>query len=91
VAGFAAIGFDPTGMMVIGVLEVLGAVGLLVPWLSGVAALALAGLMVGAVAFTVVGLGPAQAALPAVLLVLDAVVAWVRRDRTRALLRRLRK
>ena len=91
VAGFAAIGIDPTGMLVIGVLEVLGAVGLLVPWLSGVAALALAGLMVGAVAFTVVGLGPAQAALPAGLLVLDAVVAWVRRDRTLALLRRLRK
>jgi uncharacterized membrane protein YphA (DoxX/SURF4 family) len=91
VAGFAAIGVDPTGMVVIGVLEVLGAVGLLVGPLSGVAAAALAALMVGAVLFTVVGAGPAGAVLPAVLLVLDAVVAWVRRDRTAELLRRFRK
>ncbi len=91
VAGFAAIGVDPTGMVVIGVLEVLGAVGLLVGRLCGVAAVALAALMVGAVLFTVAGPDPAGAVLPAVLLVLDAVVAWVRRGRAAGLLRRLRK
>ncbi|WP_214402946.1 DoxX family protein [Pseudonocardia lacus] len=91
VAGFAAIGVDPTGMVVIGVLEVLGAVGLLVGRLCGVAAVALAALMVGAVLFTVAGPDPAGAVLPAVLLVLDALVAWVRRDRTVELLRAMRR
>ncbi|MCO1654011.1 DoxX family protein [Pseudonocardia humida] len=90
VAGFAAIGFGPTGMAVIGVLEVLGAVGLVVARLAGVAAAALAALMVGAVLFTLAGPDPAAVVLPAVLLVLDAVVAWVRRDRTAELLRSVR-
>jgi uncharacterized membrane protein YphA (DoxX/SURF4 family) len=91
VAGFAALGIDPTGMLLIGVLEVAGAVGLLVPRLSGLAAAGLVALMVGAVAFTVVGVGAAAALLPAVLGVLAAVVAWVRRDRTAALVGALRR
>jgi uncharacterized membrane protein YphA (DoxX/SURF4 family) len=88
VAGFGALGVDPTGMLLIGVLEVAGAVGLLVPRLAGLAAAGLVALMVGAVAFTVVGVGAAAALLPAVLGVLAAVVVRLRRHRTVALLRR---
>lgn len=88
VAGFAAIGFGPAAMIAIGVLEVAGAVGLLVPRLCGVAALAFVGLMVGAVIATVLGVGAAMAVVPGTLLVLVAIVAWGRRDRTVALLGR---
>ncbi len=85
VTAFAALGFGPTGMAVIGALEVLGAVALLVPRLCGAAALGFVGLMTGAVIITVVAVGAAAAVLPAVLLVLAAVVAYGRRDRTAAL------
>lgn len=85
VAGFADLGFGTTGMYVIGALEVAGAVALLVPRLCGLAALAFAGLMVGAVTLTVLHLDAADATVPAALLVLVAIVAWARRDRTAAL------
>jgi putative oxidoreductase len=89
VAVFDEIGAGDWLRYVIGALELAGAVALLVPRLSGVAALAFAGLMLGAVATHLVVLGDSPA-LPAVLLVLTAVLAWARRDRTTALLRRLR-
>ena len=82
---FALIGFGPVATVVIGLLEVVGAVGLLVPRLCGVAALGFVGLMVGAVFFTVIGIGVGAAVLPAVLLVVVGGVAWARRDRTGAL------
>src|SRR5687767_11966528 len=66
---FALIGFGPTGTLVIGVLEVAGAIGLLVPRLCGLAALAFAGLMTGAVLLSAIGIGVAAALLPAGLLV----------------------
>ena len=50
VEAFARWGYPPAFMYVIGVLEVAGAVGLLVPRLSALASLCLAGVMVGAVA-----------------------------------------
>ena len=83
VAGFAAIGFGPVGLFVIAVLEIAGAVALLIPRLCGLAALAFVGLMLGAVVATALGVGVGMAALPATLLVLVAVVAWARRGRTR--------
>jgi putative oxidoreductase len=83
--GFALIGFGAAATMVIGLLEVAGAVGLLVPRLCGVAALGFVGLMVGAVLFTVAGIGVGAAVVPAVLLVVVGAVAWARRDRTVAL------
>jgi putative oxidoreductase len=89
--GFAAIGWGPTGTLVIGVLELAGAVGLLVPRLCGLAALGFVGLMAGAVAFTVSALGVAAAALPAVLLVLVGLLAWARWDRTAALVAMARR
>jgi putative oxidoreductase len=90
VQGFADIGFGVTGMYVIGVLELLGAIGLLVPRLCGLAGAALVALMVGAVLVTWLTLGPAMVAMPGVTLVVVAVIAWGRRGRTVELVRRVR-
>lgn len=90
VAGFADLGFGTAGMVTIGVLELIGAVALLVPRLCGLAALAFVGLMTGAVALTVLRLDAVDAVFPAVLLLLAAVVTWGRRHRTSALLTQLR-
>jgi len=90
VTGFAAMGFSTTGTVVIGVLELLGGVGLLVPRLSGIASWALVGLMVGATLATVLVVGGAMVAVPAVTLVLVATVAWVRRREVAALAREVR-
>ena len=75
---------EAVGMFVIGALEVAGAVALIVPRLCGLAALAFVGLMIGAVTVTVLHLDAADAILPGSLLVLVALVAWARRDRTAA-------
>ncbi|CAL9375173.1 hypothetical protein SUDANB176_00948 [Streptomyces sp. enrichment culture] len=69
-----------------GTLEVIGALGLLVPRLSGLAALGLTGLMTGAVITNLVAGTPSALAL--VLLPLVTVLAWGRRDSTLALLGR---
>lgn len=89
VAVFDEIGAGDWFRYLIGALELAGAVALLVPRLSGVAALAFTGLMLGAVATHLFVLGDSPA-LPAVLLVLTAVLAWARHDRTTALLRQFR-
>ncbi|MEV6752863.1 DoxX family protein [Streptomyces sp. NPDC051214] len=68
----------------VGCLELLGVIGLLVPRLVGLAALGLVGLMVGAVITNLVI--DAFSLLAVILLLLSTVVAWGRRDRTRALL-----
>ncbi|MGW3655157.1 DoxX family protein [Streptomyces sp. NPDC005151] len=68
-----------------GTVEVIGALGLLVPRLTGLAALGLTGLMTGAVITNLVAGTPSVLAV--VLLPLVAVLAWGRRDRTIALLR----
>lgn len=68
-----------------GTVEIIGALGLLVPRLTGLAALGLTGLMTGAVITNLVAGTPSLLAL--VLLPLVAVLAWGRRDRTTALLR----
>jgi uncharacterized membrane protein YphA (DoxX/SURF4 family) len=88
VAGFELMGLGGPGMYAIGVLEVLGAVGLLVARLTGLAALGLVALMTGAVILTVVFVGAAMAGVPGPVLVLVAIVAWGRRESTRALLHR---
>ena len=78
---FAAIGIGQWFRYLTGALEVIGAILLLVPRFSGVGALLLAGVMAGAVAthLFVIGGNPA---IPVVLLVVTASVAWARRDRT---------
>jgi hypothetical protein len=69
----------------IGVAEVLGAIGLVVPWLlrirpslTPLAACGLVTIMIGATAITVVSNGVAQAVVPCIVGVLSASVAYGR-------------
>lgn len=85
---FENIGMGQWFRYVTGALEIVGAILLLIPRLSGVGALLLTGVMLGAVGshfvFPIGGsLVPAL-----VLLLLSAIVAWGRRDRTLRLLGR---
>lgn len=82
---FADIGIGQWFRYVVGALEVGGAVGVLIPRLSGLAALGLACVMVGAIFTNLVVLG-ASPLLPLANLVLALLVAWGRWPRTRALL-----
>lgn len=90
VAGFDLLGLGTPGMIVVGWLELAGAVALLVPRLCGLAAACQVVLMIGATTVTAV-LFPAMIAFPAVTLVLVSVVAWFRRHDTAALLRSIRR
>jgi uncharacterized membrane protein YphA (DoxX/SURF4 family) len=74
---FATIGIGQWFRYVVGALELAGAVGVLVPRLSGLAALGLVWLMVGATLTNLFVLG-ASPLLPIGLLVTSAVVAWGR-------------
>jgi putative oxidoreductase len=78
---FDAIGLGQWFRYLIGALEVVGACLVLIPRTSGLAALMLAGVMVGAVVTHVfiVGGSPLGATI---LLVVTGVVAWGRRQRT---------
>jgi putative oxidoreductase len=89
VALFDAIGLGQWFRYVTGSLEVLGALLLLIPRLSGLGALLLMGVMLGAVPthLFVVGGSPLQAI---VLLIVTGVVAWGRRKRTMNILAGLR-
>ena len=80
---FAAVGAGRWLRYMVGTLEVAGAVGLLVPRLSGLA-LGLAGLMVGATTTNLFVLGESPW-LPIGLLLVSALIAWGRRSRTKAL------
>jgi hypothetical protein len=69
----------------IGTMEVLGALGLILPWLlrirpalTPLAAIGLAIIMVGAVVTTIPMMGVAAAIVPAVVFVLAVLVAWGR-------------
>ncbi|MFB6721063.1 DoxX family protein [Kribbella sp. NPDC056345] len=75
---FAAIGAGQWLRYVVGVLELAGAIGLLIPRLSGAAALGLVGIMVGAVVTNVAALG-VPPVVPSVYLLLAATIAWFRR------------
>jgi hypothetical protein len=69
---------------VVGALEIASAVGVLVPRLSGLAALGLVCLMAGATLTNVLVLG-ASPLLPLVLLAVSILVAWGRWPRSRTL------
>src|SRR6476659_6732464 len=86
---FDAIGVGQWFRYVTGSLEVLGALLLLIPRLSGLGALLLVGVMLGAVPthLFVVGGSPLQAII---LLIVTGVVAWGRRKRTMNILAGLR-
>jgi uncharacterized membrane protein YphA (DoxX/SURF4 family) len=92
VAGFTMMGLGVTGMYAVGVLEVLGAVALLIPVLCGLAATCLVALMIGAVTVTLMffGTGPILV-VPAAVLAVVSVLAWARRRRTVELVRLVRR
>lgn len=69
-------------------VEVAGAIGLLIPPLCGLAALGLVGVMIGAITTELSVRTPDGAVLPAILLVLCAVVAYYRWPQTVELVRR---
>ena len=86
---FATIGAGQWFRIVVGALEVAGAFGLLIPRLSGLAALGLCSLLVGAIAANLLILG-AEPWFPLGLLVLSSLVAWGRRAQTAALARAMK-
>lgn len=85
VALFDAIGLGQWFRYLTGSLEVLGAILLLIPRLSGLGALLLVGVMLGAVAthLFIVGGSPLMAII---LLIVTGFIAWRRRQRTMNLL-----
>jgi uncharacterized membrane protein YphA (DoxX/SURF4 family) len=89
---FTAMGLGATGMYVIGVLELAGAVALLIPRLAGLAALCFVGLLLGAQIITAVvfGLSPLVAA-PTIPLLVAVVIAWGRRGSLHELARLARR
>jgi hypothetical protein len=87
IALFDAVGVGQWFRYATGALEVLGAVLLLVPALAGVGALVLASVMLGAVLTHLFLIGGSPV-MPLVLLVVVAVIAYARRDRTLRLLGR---
>jgi putative oxidoreductase len=88
---FDAVGAGQWLRYVVGVLELAGAIGLLVPRVCGLAALGLTMLLVGATLTNIVALG-ASPAIPLGYLLVAAVIAWFRRESiltaTRGLVRR---
>src|SRR5690606_18280981 len=86
---FDAMGVGAWFPVTIGVLELLGAVALLVPRLTGLAALAFTALMTGAVVTDLL-LAPAAVGFPLFLLALSALIAWGRWPSVRALAAQLR-
>src|SRR6266478_6062629 len=82
---FDAIGAGQWFRYLTGSVEVLGALLLLIPRLSGLGALLLVGTMLGAVATHLFLVGGSP--LPAIiLLIVTGVIAWGRRQRTMSLL-----
>jgi uncharacterized membrane protein YphA (DoxX/SURF4 family) len=89
VAGFEAMGLGMPGMYIIGTLELAGAIAMFIPRLTGLAALCFVALMVGAVTLTLAIGGGILALYPAAFGVLSAIVAYGRRDSTKALAARV--
>ena len=84
VAGFAQIGLGQWFRYFTGAVEVAGAIGLLIPRLSVLAALGLAGVMVGAVIIHLLVIPPAAlAVVPALVGTVLVLIARARRPRTR--------
>jgi putative oxidoreductase len=79
---FATIGIGQWLRYLVGTLEIVGVLGVLVPRVSGLAALGLVCLMVGATLTNVVVLD-ASPLLPLGLLAVSGLVAWGRRGRLR--------
>ncbi|MFF4544375.1 DoxX family protein [Streptomyces sp. NPDC001406] len=91
VESFDRIGWGSTGMYTIGVLELAGAVALLIPVLQSVAAIALSALMVGAFIVQLTVFDGQYAATPVILMVPLTLIAWARRGHNAELLRLVRR
>ena len=81
---FATIGIGQWFRYLVGALEIAGAIVVLVPRLSGLAALGLVCLMAGATLTNLFVLGTSPL-LPIALMLVSALVAWVRWPQTRTL------
>ncbi|WP_329414991.1 DoxX family protein [Nocardia vinacea] len=84
VEGFDLIGAGDWFRYFVGAVELAGAIGLVIPRLSGLAAIGLSLTMIGAAytnAFVVDGYWPVYT--PLILLVLFVFIAWGRRDETK--------
>ncbi|MEU8344585.1 DoxX-like family protein [Actinomadura meyerae] len=90
VESFELIGWGQWFRYVTGIVEVSGAIGLLIPRLAGLAATGLIGLMAGAITTHLLVLDPAWGLMPAAFAVVFAAIAWNRRHETRDLLRTLK-
>ncbi|MFF7311153.1 DoxX family protein [Streptomyces sp. NPDC008137] len=88
---FEKLGWGSAGMYIIGVLELAGAVALLIPVLQSVAAMALSALMVGAFVVQIAVFDGQYAATPLILIVPLALIAWARRGHNADLMRLLRR
>ncbi|MFF3337303.1 DoxX family protein [Streptomyces flavidovirens] len=88
---FDKIGFGDWFMYVVGGLELAGAIALLIPVLSGVAALALGALMVGAFVTQLLVFDGQYAATPLILLMLLVAIAWIHRHHNAELVARIRR
>lgn len=91
VESFDRIGWGSAGMYGIGLLELAGAVGLLIPVLQSVAAVGLGALMAGAFVVQLAVFDGQHAATPLILIVPLAVIAWARREHNAKLLRLVRR
>ncbi|GAA2820504.1 DoxX family protein [Crossiella cryophila] len=78
VAGFAAMGLGGGMVVFVGLCELAGGIGILIPVLTRWAALGLVALLIGAVILGVAAGGPVAAVFPGVTLLLVAAVAWGR-------------
>ncbi|MFD4257387.1 DoxX family protein [Streptomyces sp. NPDC058534] len=87
---FATMGWGDVGMYTIGVLELAGAIALLIPVLQSVAASALGALMVGAFVVQLTYLDGENAVTPLILLVPLLIIARSRREHNGELLRLIR-
>ncbi|KUO03949.1 DoxX family protein [Streptomyces caeruleatus] len=88
---FQEIGWGSAGMYAIGVLELAGAVALLIPALQSVAAVALSALMVGAFVVQMTYFDGEYAITPLILILPLALIAWARRGSNAELLRLVRR
>ncbi|MGW3656722.1 DoxX family protein [Streptomyces sp. NPDC005151] len=91
IESFDRMGWSHGAMYLIGALEMAGAIALLVPLLSGVAAMAFAGLLAGASIVQLTLLDPVNAIMPALLIGLVVLIAREQRDRTARLVALIRR
>ena len=87
---FADIGAGQWMRYLVGTTELAGAIGLLTPWLAGLAAAGLAAVMVGATIINVAG-GGGLAFLTAALCAVFVLLAYARRQQIKALWAAIRR